>query len=168
MKTPKIKATLLVLALSALFIIDATAQPRGQMRQQEVGPRAYCQIIPDLTEEQEEKINDLQSEQIKERTQHRTEMEELRAKKRSLMLQESPDSEELEEVIDQKSELRSGQIKSNIAHRQDIRELLTEEQREYFDNRTRVRRERHPGMRQGHSGRAGGRGRSGRGSQRGW
>jgi len=167
MKTKKVKSTLFVMLLSALFVINATAQ-RGQMRTQEANPRQYCLNIPDLTEEQEEKISSIRTEQLKESTQHRAKMDELRAKKRSLMLEASPDSEELNNVIDQMTELRNKQLKSNVAHRQQIREQLTEEQRAYFDSSPRYKRTRQPGMREGRAGRGGGRGMSGRGMHRNW
>ncbi|GEM_PF-2154027 len=168
MKTSIVKSTLIVLLLSAFYITDATAQPRGQMRYTETDSREYCRFIPDLTEEQEEKISSLRVEQLKERTNHRAKMDELRAKKRSLMLEASPDSEKLNDVIDQMTELRNKQLKSNVAHRQKIREQLTEEQRAYFDSFSRNKRNRQPGMRGGRDSREGGRGMSGRGMQRNW
>ncbi len=167
MKTKKVKSTLLVMLLTALFVLNATAQ-RGQMRMQETNPKQYCLNIPDLTEEQEEKISSIRTEQLKESTQHRAKMDELRAKKKSLMLEESPDSEELNNVIDQMTDLRNKQLKSNATHRQNIREQLTEDQKAYFDSSPRYKRSRQPGMREGRTGRAGGRGMSGRGMNRNW
>lgn len=165
MKTLKVRSTLVIMLLSALFVINATAQ-RGQMRMQDTSPRQYCLLIPDLTEEQEEKLSAMRTEQIKESTQHRAQMDELRARKRSLMITASPDSDELNTVIDQMTELRNKQLKSNVAHRQQIREQLTEEQRVYFDSSPRYRSDRRPAMREGQGGRAGGRGMSGRGMHR--
>ena len=168
MNAQKIRLFALTVMLTTLFVISATAQ-RGTGRAQQSFPRQYCLTIPDLTEEQEEKLMKMRTEQIKANTQHRAQMNELRARKRTLMISDSPDSEELNKVIDQMTELRGKQLKSNVAHRQKIREQLTEEQRVFFDSAPIYRSDRRPAMREGRGGRAGGgRGMQGRGMYRNW
>ncbi len=93
----------------------------------------YCLSLPDLTEEQQEAIREVRLKQIESSTKHRTEMEALRASKRSLMRGVSEG--DVNEVIDKMTALRNTQMKSNVAHHQAIRELLTEEQRILFDSR---------------------------------
>ncbi len=168
MKTRKIGLTFAVFLFLASFLVSASSQPRGYFRGEDFGPGQYCQFIPDLTEEQEKEISSIRTEQLSESTRHRAKMAELRAQKRSLMLEARPDEQELNDVIDQMTELRNKQLKRNVAHRQKIRELLTDEQRVYFENLPKMRKGRHPGMRDGRAGRPGGRGMPGRGMHRTW
>lgn len=110
---------------------------RGQMRDLQKGT---CINLPDLTEEQEQKIEALRLERIAARTAHRAEMDELRARKRSLGIAENPDMDALNNVIDQMTAARARHMKDNEAHRQEIRKLLTPEQRTLFDSRRGQRR----------------------------
>lgn len=113
--------------------IDAFAQrsPRGNQD----GAR-MCLDIPELTQEQETKIKAIRTERLNETTTHRAQMDELRARKRTLRLAANPDMKEIEKVIDQMSDLRAEHMKAAEAHHQSIREILTPEQRTWFDNRT--------------------------------
>lgn len=95
-----------------------------------------CQMIPDLTEEQEAQIKSLRLEQLERNTQHRNAMDEMRARKRSMMTEADPDMSAVNNVIDEMTALRNAQMKENVNHRQAVRELLTEEQRVIFDSRT--------------------------------
>ncbi len=174
MKTKAIFTSVLV--VSMLFTADALAQ-RGrraatpQGRQQvserpveryrqnaERTPMAYCMETLDLTEAQEEQVQALRLEQMEKSTQHRNQMDELRARKRTLMTTDGDNSEALNEVIDAMSELRNERMKASVNHRQAVRELLTEEQRVIFDNQTGRRQggRDSAGRRGGHSPRRGG------------
>lgn len=169
MKSGKFKSVIVFALLSALFVINATAQPRGDFRKQNKPSRQACLMIPDLTEEQESQINALHTEQLKERTQHRAQMDELRAKKRPLMLEDSPDMAEVENIIDKKAELRGEHMKSKANHRQNVREILTEEQRIYYDSRPGLKQGSRYEMREGRADRSiRGRGMQGRGMYRNW
>lgn len=116
----------------------------------------YCLLIPDLTQEQEAKIGELRLKQIEQNTRHRNKMDELRARKRSLITR--TDEGDVNQVIDEMTALRNAQLKENVAHRQAIREILTEEQRIVFDSQT-MRRPGgratmgRPGARSSHMGR---------------
>ncbi len=124
-----------------------------------------CQMIPDLTEEQEAQIKSLRLEQLERNTQHRSAMDEKRARKRSLMTEADPDMSAVNNVIDDMTALRNTQMKENVNHRQAVRELLTEEQRVIFDSRTgRMNRGRAQSAQAG--GRAGGRSPQGGGGRR--
>ena len=124
-----------VIALVFFFAlnIDAFAQrgPRGNQD----GARV-CLDIPELSQEQEDKIKAIRTERINQTTAHRAQMDELRARQRTLRIAENPNMAEIEKIIDQMASLRALHMKANAAHQQSIREVLTPEQRVYFDNRT--------------------------------
>lgn len=149
MKTKAFVTVFLVFIM--LFSIDAFGQRgrrvpdvRPQQRAAQVGEDVVRQqrmltaecIIPELTEEQQSQIKALRIKQLEAATQHRNQMDELRAKKRTMMTQATPDQRDLERTIDQMTSLQNAQMKENIQHRQAIRNLLTEEQRVIFDSRT--------------------------------
>ena len=150
MKTKELITSLLALVL--LFSADAFGQrgrrapdvrPQQRFSERTVESRTerhqfadVCQMIPDLTEEQEAEIKSLRLEQIERNTAHRNAMDELRARKRSLMTEADPDMSAVNNVIDEMTALRNTQMKQNVNHRQAVRELLTEEQRVIFDSRT--------------------------------
>ncbi len=95
--------------------------------------------IPNLTEEQQEQINALRLRQMERTTHQRNEMDELRARKRTLMTQTQTDARALDQVIDKMTGLQNAQMKENVQHRQAVRDLLTEEQRIVFDSHTMQR-----------------------------
>ncbi len=158
MKAKMFAGTIALLAI--LFVTDAMAQ-RGRrapdVRQRERvdmraerrveqpvrGTMEYCQMIPDLTEEQEEAIRELRLEQMERNTHHRNQMDELRVRKRNIMT--GTTSGDAEEVIDDMTELRNTQMKENVRHREAVRALLTEDQRVIFDNQVMRRHDRRGG-----------------------
>ncbi len=119
----------------ALFVLFVSFESFGQrgMRGNQYGE---C-ILPDLTEEQQTQIEALRTERIAATTQHRAEMNELRARKRSLTLAENPNMNEINAIIDQMAQKRATQLKALEEHRQEVRNLLTPEQRVIFDSRAR-------------------------------
>jgi Spy/CpxP family protein refolding chaperone len=98
------------------------------------GNRGAC-ILPDLSQEQQEKIESIRTIQLNASSQHRAKMNELRARKQSISIADNPDMNKINVIIDEMEKLRSEHFKANAAHRQDIREILTEEQRAIFDSR---------------------------------
>ncbi len=149
------------LLLTAVFVSDVMAQrgrrapdvrdrQRVDMRAEQPPERAlrgtmeYCQLIPDLTEEQEEAIKALRLEQIERNTHHRNRMDELRVRKRNLMT--GTTEGDVEQVIDDLTELRNTQMKENLKHRNNVRELLTDDQRVIFDSKVMRRSEGRGGM----------------------
>ncbi len=147
------KTQMFVISLFAFTMFlsaEATAQRGGRAvdgRPQRFAERAverierpqraaieYCLMIPELTQEQEAQIKELRLRQTEQGTKHRNQMDELRARKRSLITGTSDG--DVNQVIDEMTALRNAQLKENVAHRQAIREILTEEQRIIFDSRT--------------------------------
>ncbi len=159
------KRNLLISALMMVMLL-ISSQSFGQrarnMRQDRpANPQSgACLNLDDLTEAQESEISDLRTTQLEQRLQYRNQMDELRARKRTLQTQPDADLSAINQVIDQMADLRSEMMKQAAAHRQQIRELLTEEQRVIFDSRTM---QAGAGRGMGHGPMGGQQGRMGRG-----
>lgn len=136
MKTQKFKkvSIIAVAFLMTLGMNSYAQQGRNYGQGQKDDQRKTCQI-PDLTEEQEAKINDLRLEKTKEMTTFRNQMNELRAKKQTLMTSDNSDSKEINGVIDQMTDIHNKMMKTSAKHHQDVRSLLTDEQKIIFDSR---------------------------------
>lgn len=104
-------------------------QERALLRQDQ------CLAIAGLSEVQQEAIAALRSKRLEQGVQHRAQMDAMRAKKRELMVQPSPDMAQVDALIDQMESLRSAHLKEAAAHLQGVRALLTDEQRAIFDSR---------------------------------
>lgn len=134
---------LLTAAFLMISLVPVQAQRGGQGRQQNQGQNT-CTNLPDLTPEQQSKMQQLRTARLQETTAYRAQMNELRARKQSLQIAENPDMNQINAVIDQMAQLRTAQQKASAAHRQSIREILTPDQRALFDARAHKR----PGMNQ--------------------
>ena len=137
MKAQKISITALAVALLMFIGSDMYAQQdggknRGQNTNRE--PMEKCSNIPDLTPEQETKIEALRVDHLKKRTEFRNQMNELRAKKQTLMASDKSDLNAINGVIDQMTSLQNKMMKERAKNHQDIRSLLTDSQKVYFDN----------------------------------
>ncbi len=138
------------LPLALIFLVAVESHAQHGMRN---NPGGNCPI-PGLTEEQQVKIDELRTRQMTATNQHRAKMNELRARKRSLVIAENPDMDAINKIIDEMEAQRSVHFKAVAAHRQAIRDILTPEQRSYFDSRPRMapgegRMQRGEGRREG-------------------
>ncbi|MFP4288065.1 MAG: Spy/CpxP family protein refolding chaperone [Bacteroidales bacterium] len=124
----------LMLIFALFFSLQISAQRNNKGVQQK-----NCFNLPELTQEQENKISELRSERLQESTAHRAKMDELRAQKRSLSIAENADMNKINGIIDQMASLRADHLKSLEQHRQSVREILTPEQRAVFDSRPHMR-----------------------------
>lgn len=95
----------------------------------------FCSRIPDLTPEQEKKINDLRTEQLKEMNSYRSDMMIQRAELNQLQTAENAEINKINAKIEEIGKMKTGMAKKKAAHMQTIRSILTEEQRVYFDTR---------------------------------
>ncbi|HRW61923.1 MAG TPA: Spy/CpxP family protein refolding chaperone [Bacteroidales bacterium] len=138
MKTQGLKKTSLVLVAILFIALNSANAQRGrnyQNRQDDSRPNFACQMLPDLTEEQQTKVEALRVTHLKEMNTFRNQMDELRARKQTLMASDNADMKELNGVIDQMSGLHNKMMKSSAKHLQEVRSLLTDEQKVYFDSR---------------------------------
>lgn len=137
--------------IMSLGIVTVFAQPRrgmGQGNAPQGWNRAACiQQQLNLTEEQQETINNLCTEHQKSMVDYRNQLREKHARLRTLQTADNPDMNETNTAIDELSNIRNNMMKEQAAHRQDVRASLTEEQRVIFDSRAGHRMGR--GYRQG-------------------
>lgn len=96
------------------------------------GAGYLCSSIPDLTEEQTEKIEALRLKHFSEQQQFHNKMGELRARRRTLCSSNAPLSE-LNDNSDAITALQNKMMRNRDSHRKEIRGLLTSEQQVYFD-----------------------------------
>lgn len=166
MKTQGFKK-LSVLAIALLMLAGTNLYAQRGRNYSEQGNRGLnqdraCQMIPDLTEDQEAKINALRINHLKEMTGFRNQMNELQAKKQTLMTSDNSDLKDLNATIDQITNVHSKMMKASAKHQQDVRGLLSDEQKVYFDSRPMRGHGHGKGMRHDGYGRGAGQG-SGRG-----
>lgn len=138
MKTQNLKKVA-VLAIAVIMIAGTNLYAQGGRNYSEQGKGfnqdQACQMIPDLTEDQETKIQALRLDHMKEMTAFRNQMNELKAKKQSLMTSDNTDMKDLNATIDQITGVHNKMMKASAKHHQDVRNLLTDEQKVYFDSR---------------------------------
>ena len=130
MKTSKLK-TITILLASVLFIgVSQVQAQKGQMRGK--GQGLSCNI-PDLTEEQQKKIDDLRVDHQKKMLNNRNLMQEKKAKLNTLRTAEKADMNAINKIIDEMGTLHTQMMKDREAHRQTVRGLLNEKQRLFYD-----------------------------------
>jgi Spy/CpxP family protein refolding chaperone len=156
MKTQKFKKVSLIV-IAALMITGSSMyaqQGRNYSRQaQGMKEKQSCQMIPDLTEEQETKMKALRLKQTKEMTAFKNQMNELRAKKQTLMSADDSDLKEVNAVIDQMTDIHNKMMKASAKHHKVVRNLLTDEQKIIFDSKPMHRKGHARGMRHSHDSR---------------
>jgi len=138
------------------FVFMAFAQPgpgRGEGRRwSDDGPgfKAKCMNLPNLTDEQKEKMAELRTENMKVLLEKRNLVHEKMAKLQTLQTADKADMKAINALIDEIAEVKADMAKQRAAHRQQIRSLLTDEQRVIFDSRPH--RGHRAGFGQGHFG----------------
>lgn len=89
--------------------------------------------IPDLTDEQKKRIEDLQLAHMKEVNKTKAQLSEKQAHLRTLQLADKTDNAAINKTIDEITALKNDLMKKHEAHRQAVRSLLTEKQKVVFD-----------------------------------
>ncbi len=89
--------------------------------------------IPDLTNDQIKKIEDLQIAHLKEVNQTKALIQEKRAHLKTLQTADKPDNNEINKTIDEITSLQNEMMKKHEAHRQAIRNILNDKQRAIYD-----------------------------------
>ena len=130
MKRRKIKFSVII-AILLITILSSKIYAQQNYGQRQ---RLYCQNIPELTEDQKSAIETLRIPFLKEMNIHKNKMNELRARKQTLMNSDNADLKEINSIIDQISSAKNQMMKLSAKHKLDIRNLLTESQKVYFDN----------------------------------
>lgn len=134
MKTIK-RTSILAMAILLIGASSIFAQRGRNYSNQEAGfyRNAICNRIPDLTEDQENKIEALRVDHLKEMNDYRNQMNELRARKQTMMSSDNANMNEINSVIDQMTAIHGKMMKTSAKHRQDVRNQLTDQQKVYFD-----------------------------------
>lgn len=148
MKTVKFK-TLALLIVAVLISINTSIFAQNGKNMQMWNNKTICNI-PNLTQEQQTKIEKLKTAHMQEMLNFRTQLAEKKAHENTLMTAKTVDIKAVDKVIDEMSSIKTKMQKSNVKHHNDIRNLLTDEQKVFFDNHY-IQRKRH-GMGQGRHG----------------
>ena len=104
------------------------------MNNDDDAPRSGQCRIPNLTDEQETKINDLRTAHIKEVTPLRNQLNEKMARLQTLESTEKPDMNEINKTIDEISQIKATLMKKGAAHRNDVASQLTDDQKVFFNS----------------------------------
>ncbi len=89
--------------------------------------------LPDLTDDQKKKIEDLQLAHLKEVNQTRALLKEKQAHLRTLQVADKPDNNAINKTIDEITSIKNDLMKKHEAHRQAVRALLKKKKKVVFD-----------------------------------
>lgn len=125
---------LLMLAFVMGIVSVSVAQGSGYGTNKKASvDQQFCKNIPNLTEDQQKKIETLRSKHLKESMLIKNNMKVKQAELRVLQTADKVDMTAINAKIDEISGLRMQLMKNGAAHKQEIRKILTDEQRVYFD-----------------------------------
>jgi len=139
MKTSKLNVLIIMIAAFLMsFSYQANAQRygkgQGQGWNQQNNQQRNCNI-PNLTEDQQKKIEKMRTANMKEMIQFRNVMAEKSAHLNTLRTADKVDMNAVNKAIDEMGATRTKMMKEREAHRQSVRQILTDEQKVYFDSR---------------------------------
>lgn len=132
MKTRKI-TTILLAGMLLLFTGKLVNAQTDVEKPNQPGCNKMHQML-DLTEEQQGKIEELKTAQMKEMLQLKNQLNELKAKQQTLKSAENADMKAINANIDEITSVKNKMMKQKAKHHQDVRALLTEDQRVKFDS----------------------------------
>ncbi|QKG79844.1 Spy/CpxP family protein refolding chaperone [Tenuifilum thalassicum] len=124
---------MVVLLLATTTAMAQGPRNRGNNSGVQQGKSGYCML--NLTPEQEQKINDLRVNHLKEVTPIKNELREKQAHLRTLESADKPDMAAINKTIDEIGALKTKLMKARVAHRNEVSQLLTDEQRVIFNSR---------------------------------
>lgn len=90
--------------------------------------RPYAMNHLDLTEDQQNSLKELQTGHYTTMKPLRAKLSELRARERTLLVQEEVDLKAVNELIDEQTTLMNQMKKLRVEHRLSVQEILTDEQ----------------------------------------
>jgi Spy/CpxP family protein refolding chaperone len=91
--------------------------------------------LPDLTEEQHEKIKKVDLKQIEAMTPLRNQMREKKSRLSTILITMPVDIKSADQVADEISKVIAAILKAQIRHDQELRNILTPDQQIIFDSR---------------------------------
>jgi Spy/CpxP family protein refolding chaperone len=140
MKAIKSKHMMMLIIASLILTGSAFAQ-QGKMHAEGMekqhmsgmGHEKHMPMIPDMTEQQKEQMEQLRTEHLKIMLPLQNQLQEKKAQLHTLSTAEKVNMNVINKKIEEIGELKIKLMKEREAHCQDIRKLLTEEQRLMFD-----------------------------------
>ena len=153
------KVSFLLMLLTVLATVSF-AQPNNRMNRGN-NNNGGCSNIPDLTEEQQTQIQEMQVENMKQMLDLRNQIQVKQAELRILRTADKVDMSKVNAKINEIGELSTKMHIQRAEMHNNVRNILTEEQRIYQDMRScnnnahRGNRQGHEGNRQGHKGNRG-------------
>ncbi len=132
MKTIKSKVVTVFFISLILFGISPLYAQHGQMHDQKKGGGIQCNI-PNLTEEQQKKMDDFRLVHQKNMLQFKNQMEVKEAQLNVLRSADKADMNAINKNIDEFGALKIQMMKEKESHHQQVRSILTDEQRVAFD-----------------------------------
>jgi len=134
MKSNVLTKGLLVLLVSTLMLSTTSFAQRGprgmNMRNDSTG--FFCKL-PNLTADQQTKMESLRTKHLKEVSPLRNELAEKRAHLKTLESVDKPDMTAINKTIDEISALQSKMMKLRASHRIEVSSILTDDQKVYFN-----------------------------------
>jgi Spy/CpxP family protein refolding chaperone len=131
---------MLVFLLAAVSIAQPDHRERGKNWNKDADRPNATLNLPDLSEEQIDKIKDLRTANMKIMLDLRNQTQEKRARLKTLQSADKPDMNTINATIDEIAVLQAKKGKTHAAHRQEIRSILTDDQRVIFDSRPMCKR----------------------------
>jgi len=124
---------IMMIATISSFAQRGQREDRPAMRKNMPMHQKCYSNIPDLTEEQEKQIEELKVPHMKEIKDYYNQLNEKRAKLRTLQTKDNPEMDAIYKIIEQMGDIRTDMHKARAKHHQEIRSILNEEQKIYFD-----------------------------------
>lgn len=107
--------------------------PRHQ-RADKPGQGYFCQSIPNLTAEQEQKISALRTAFLKDMMSYKSDLNIRQAELQKLQTADNPDMNKINAKIDEIGKIKTEMAKKRATHLQQVRALLTDDQKLAFDS----------------------------------
>jgi Spy/CpxP family protein refolding chaperone len=124
--------TLMLLVFMAMGTLSFAQGGNGNGRGQNAD--GFCMNIPDLTQEQQDKIEAMRTTHQKTMLANRNQLNVKKAQLEQLMTADKPDAAAINKMIDEMSVIKTEMQKKKAEHRLAVRGLLTDAQRVYFDS----------------------------------
>lgn len=136
------KVTTIFFMLAGIFVFVGSAFAQPQQRAfREPGfrkqrPGRILMVLKakqeelSITDEQLDKIKNLQLKQEEKMVAHKNKMNELQLEMKKLMVEETKDYEKIQGVLSKISDSRNQQFIARLKHKEEVHDVLTPEQRE--------------------------------------
>lgn len=130
----KVMTSMIILLISSGLMAQQGNEP-GKFNAGKQKGQEFCKAIPDLTPEQEKKLKEIRTSNLKEMNTYSSEMKVKRAELQLLQTTNNPDINKINAKIDEIGKIKTDMAKKKAAQLQKVRSLLNEEQRIHFDAR---------------------------------